>query len=797
MTDYLVKIGYSIDSSQVKKTRQEIDGINKELDESKKQSKEFSDNLTKGAKIAATAVAAAGAAVSALTIRTLRNNQAINDSALFTGDSAQNIADLTGVLVSAGVEFARVSDLINRVNERVQEAEAGSQSFIDLFSNIGLSVDALSQSQPTEVLRDIVIAINNIEDSALRARATNQLLGDSNVDVLKVASSYDEYNAKVQRARILGVSLSEAQLDAAQSFDDLQNKIGETATAITNQLVTSIVGLVDNGNDYAEFLDELTVRTRLGIIAGADYFENLGTEFSIALTAGQKFVEFQLGLIRFWGEAASAAGEYFNTVNQEVQLDPLTKKLVEGDITASLDFMETGSAEFSSLVRRALENGGLTFNEDGTTSINIVAGNFDENNPLRRLSQILARLTPQERLDAFERAGIVIGEQSRKIAEEAPSLSEAFGIDKAIADIFEFQRTFAQAVEAIDTGDFEPILNLVGSQAAAREIILERLRQTRELEEDSNDSTEKGNKLWEERVAANDEAYNSLQKIVEEDAAYQNLISDINGELELQRTLREAISNGTVDNQQEALRFLDNEREIQQLLNRARAEGIDITEEQVEALIQERREIEGSNNAILERAEIIQDIINDTVTSVGNLLADEIIRGLDEGKFAFEDFLSDLGDLLVRSGIQQLVASLFSPQNGGSSVVGSFLTSLITGAATGGASSGSSSPAPSPTFADGGVFNTTTSGIFAEQGPEAVLPLRRNDQGQLGVIASNDSGKTRSVTINNNVTVNGSDNPRETADQTARAIDRLMENKFRQLLQKETRAGNSLQGALI
>jgi hypothetical protein len=63
-------------------------------------------------------------------------------------------------------------------------------------------------------------------------------------------------------------------------------------------------------------------------------------------------------------------------------------------------------------------------------------------------------------------------------------------------------------------------------------------------------------------------------------------------------------------------------------------------------------------------------------------------------------------------------------------------------------------------FADGGVFDKPTTGIFGEAGPEAVMPLKR-DAGRLGVAAAGAGGETGKRLGSINVTVNGARGNRE------------------------------------
>jgi phage-related minor tail protein len=103
--------------------------------------------------------------------------------------------------------------------------------------------------------------------------------------------------------------------------------------------------------------------------------------------------------------------------------------------------------------------------------------------------------------------------------------------------------------------------------------------------------------------------------------------------------------------------------------------------------------------------------------------------------------------------------------------------------------------------ADGNVFDKPTMhgysggvGMIGEAGPESVMPLKRNAQGQLGVIAqvSNSGG---GVVVTNHITVQGTNSSMKDSIDQARVIANTIDMKIKQSLAREQLPGGMLSGS--
>ena len=158
-----------------------------------------------------------------------------------------------------------------------------------------------------------------------------------------------------------------------------------------------------------------------------------------------------------------------------------------------------------------------------------------------------------------------------------------------------------------------------------------------------------------------------------------------------------------------------------------------------------------------------------------NGFLDAAIRGDD-----FGDMLRKLGEDLVFLTMKAIILEKFGPLlqsvfggiSGGGGIFGSIFGGLL-GSADGNVFSGGNLIP----FAKGGVVHRPTvfpmasgAGLMGEAGPEAVMPLERDSNGRLGVVASGGITEPPSVTVN---VINESSQP-VTATQTGPTFDEQM-----------------------
>lgn len=200
----------------------------------------------------------------------------------------------------------------------------------------------------------------------------------------------------------------------------------------------------------------------------------------------------------------------------------------------------------------------------------------------------------------------------------------------------------------------------------------------------------------------------------------------------------------------------------------------------------------GVNNYISSAGTLSQNIANGVTQTFGRL-EDALVDFTETGKFNFREFtkgvLEDLNRIIIRSLIiRPLAQGILAGVSGGAGATGGAPTtyggrsSEFSGleSAKGSAFDGTGARF----FAKGGVVNGTTPfgygggklGIMGEAGPEAILPLKRGANGDLGVKAS------PSNVVVNVINQSGAETEqRESTDSEGnRVIDILIVNKVKE-----------------
>jgi tape measure domain-containing protein len=222
------------------------------------------------------------------------------------------------------------------------------------------------------------------------------------------------------------------------------------------------------------------------------------------------------------------------------------------------------------------------------------------------------------------------------------------------------------------------------------------------------------------------------------------------------------------------------EGEFQQVSNQLKKAGVDLSEEaraadakRIRELIRQRQEVEEQKRVFKELSEELNRSLVRSLEKATNQLAEFLVSG-KRGALDFSNILRSLATQLAQIALQRI---LFRP--------------LLSGLGI-------------QQFASGGVINRPTLfqnggtlGLAGEAGREAILPLRRTKNGDLGVVATGDGGGMGSVTVNVVQNFNGSDggNDSELSEQgrlAAHETGRVVEGVVRNVIQKQQRPGGDL-----
>lgn len=224
----------------------------------------------------------------------------------------------------------------------------------------------------------------------------------------------------------------------------------------------------------------------------------------------------------------------------------------------------------------------------------------------------------------------------------------------------------------------------------------------------------------------------------------------------------------------------------------------------------------GASNALQNYVDQASDVAGQTQELFSNAfgnLEDGIVNFVKTGKLSFKDMADSIIEDLIRIQVRQAAAgflsSAFGFMSGGSQALGQgTMTGFSEGAMVANAKGGVYSSASLSSYS-GGVYNTPQTfafakgaGIFAEAGPEAIMPLTRAADGSLGVravggsaggAAGNESASTTNVGgITQYITVKGNADE-STLAQIQDAARRGAEGGYQLMLKDLKQNGPALQ----
>lgn len=261
------------------------------MDEAGASSKAFGVDL----KTLAAAGLAAGAAFAGLVKQLADAKNLLSDTATRTGLTAQTIAGLDLAARGSGQSLQELSAGLSQFPKRLADAQRGTGEAKIAFEELGIQQRIVSGELSTadDVLRAFLGELGKVNDPTRQAALATQALGESGTKLLQaVGPSAEALDAFADRARILGVSMSDA---AAGGAADLQRSLAD--------LETALLGVADR---------------MVSAFAGESGFAGLIDNFVTGLTAASTFI------VRRWEQVGIGIGGVI------VGLSDLIDALIEG-----------------------------------------------------------------------------------------------------------------------------------------------------------------------------------------------------------------------------------------------------------------------------------------------------------------------------------------------------------------------------------------------------------------------------------------------------------------------------------
>ena len=401
----------------IAETNKELKTMEKRLNDVEKDAKKTDKALTNvgsGAKAnfsgLATAITAAGVALGGLTTALIANNKELQQQATLSGLSVEEFQEFATAAKFAGATADQTADAINDLSLKINEALVlGSGAAVDVFKNLGLSLEEVAKLSPTEQFEALAKALGGVDEQQ-RKLFLDEIASDALIQLTPLIESYDELTAKAREFGESGGFLTEK---------DLQNtrELTQAFTLLGTQLQTS------GTKGLGVFSDELTPVVE----------DLIGKLQELTKVAENGFSEIEIFATRIAGAVKIVFGSIVAFVNGLQSAFNLAVNGIRGlgqsiDAILDGDFERLGEIEFfdSAQIRKDGEEilAALTDVKEGFGSLAFPQVQL-VNNQIRSIKEELNKLA--------ETGDLTIAEDIEKELEEARTRIDSLEADDLIA----------------------------------------------------------------------------------------------------------------------------------------------------------------------------------------------------------------------------------------------------------------------------------------------------------------------------------------------------------------------------
>lgn len=174
----------------------------------------------------------------------------INDMSQKLQMSTDGFQEWDYVLGQNSINIESMAGGVKKVVNSFDDAAAGSETAINAFGRIGLSVDDLKGKSPEDMLNMTITALQGVADPAEKAALANELLGKSGSELAPILNmTGEELEAYKGKAHELGLVMSEEAVTAGDDFgdkmDDVTSSLGMLVTKVGMELLPIVSQFLD------------------------------------------------------------------------------------------------------------------------------------------------------------------------------------------------------------------------------------------------------------------------------------------------------------------------------------------------------------------------------------------------------------------------------------------------------------------------------------------------------------------------------------------------------------------------
>lgn len=692
---------------------------------------EFASKMTgafKGVGLAAAGLAGVGSfAILKGNIEDAISSMAgLKDAAERTGASVENLSALKGVAKIGGRDFEAIEGALDKMNKALHSTDDESKGAGKALAALGLNLQELRNLDPAQAMLEVAKAQEQFADGSGKAAAMMAIFGKSGAQLIPFLKDLAEQSTLVGK-------VTKEQAAAADEYEKNVKRLTASWGTLSKQMAAAVVGPAKDITDWM-------------------------------LKAQKEGGTLQAVLVGIGAALSKAMGQ---------EINPL--KISEADSTAAFNRVLSIKAQIDK-VTAELDSGKLTF--------------LGEDAAKRRIENLKQELSGAERelKKSTARLKQLAAEQVEKDKPLSGELnSQTFGADKKEKNdphANDYSNIISQLNEkiAVQTADLNSVEKLTQAEKDYAKFQADIASGTIVLTDSQKKVAESYYAVYLARNKAN-EAEKSQKKI-------DNIISDY------ERS--NAIVVDRINREKELALMTERERDIAQALYKVEDEGRSIRERIIRDVTDETEQTAALSRANEELLKQKQRVAEETAKSYDDRksfefgwtkafqeYSDQANNAANKAKEVFNKSTQAMEDAMVSFAMtgkisfsnlaNSIIADIIRMQaKSATSGLMGFLGSAFEGFFGGGSSSsgGNTTPgfssgdlgsgirinanggvynSPSLSAYSGGVYNTpqlfkfaSGAGVFAEAGPEAIMPLKRGPDGKLGV-SSDGSG---SVTVN-------------------------------------------------
>lgn len=296
-----------------------------------------------------TALAAAAAALTVLTKRSIDSADEMAKMAQKVGISVESLSTLAYTAGQAGVEIGTLQSAFVKLTKGAADAALGTGEAIKGFDALGISVkDAEGNLKNSDVLlKEVSDKFATFEDGANKTALAVALFGRAGANMIPVLNQGSEAIEEMeQRARDLGVEMDTGTAKAAERFNDNLDDIQKLAKGLGNDLARELLPTL---NELTGAFIENGIQARKGGDGAKVLADAIKTVIAVGYTA-KAAIEAVTNAVAAYVDVAFAAGKAVLEISQNTnpltmawraangELKPLTATLAEFQSTASTAF---------------------------------------------------------------------------------------------------------------------------------------------------------------------------------------------------------------------------------------------------------------------------------------------------------------------------------------------------------------------------------------------------------------------------------------------------------------------------